>query len=237
LSRRGLLPREHGPAISPAPPPAEKISGEVSELLHIVRTRASEIGWRAAVDQLRPHTQDIWQAATLSQRRRFLRHLRPWWDVHRHRLAPQIGRRIAELRQAGRLQVLAGHVAQCSAGPQGVALTYVPRGSRHPEHLTVDRLVNCTGPQTDPAATDSALLCQLLTDGIAMPDALGLGLDVDAQARLLNAYGDPRKNLLALGPITRGTFWEITAVPDIRIQTWQVARQLSNAHWVAWEGL
>jgi uncharacterized NAD(P)/FAD-binding protein YdhS len=37
--------------------------------------------------------------------------------------------------------------------------------------------------------------------------------------------------------MTRGAFWEIVAVPDIRTQTWNVARRLSNAHWVGGEGL
>ena len=27
------------------------------------------------------------------QQRRFLRHARPWWDVHRHRIAPEVARR------------------------------------------------------------------------------------------------------------------------------------------------
>ena len=43
--------------------------------------------------------------------------------------------------------------------------------------------------------------------------------------------------LYALGPMTRGAFWEIVAVPDIRQQTWNLARRLSNAHWVGGEGL
>ena len=35
----------------------------------------------------------------------------------------------------------------------------------------------------------------------------------------------------------KATGWEIVAVPDIRVQTWSVARRLSNAHWVEGEGL
>ena len=54
---------------------------------------------------------------------------------------------------------------------------------------------------------------------------------------MIGAGGEPFPTLFALGPMTRGTFWEIVAVPDIRRQTWAVARKLSNAHWVGGEGL
>lgn len=57
------------------------------------------------------------------------------------------------------------------------------------------------------------------------------------QSEVVSADGEPFPTLLALGPMTRGTFWEIVAVPDIRRQTWAVARKLSNAHWVGGEGL
>ena len=54
--------------------------------------------------------------------------------------------------------------------------------------------------------------------------------------RVVADDGAPNDRLFALGPMTRGAFWEIVAVPDIRTQAWTLARRLSNAHWVA-EGL
>ena len=58
-----------------------------------------------------------------------------------------------------------------------------------------------------------------------------------AQSEVVGADGTVSDWLMALGPLTRGTFWEIVAVPDIRRQTWAVARKLANAHWVGGEGL
>jgi uncharacterized NAD(P)/FAD-binding protein YdhS len=72
--------------------------------------------------------------------------------------------------------------------------------------------------------------------GAIRPDAAGLGIDVDDQMRVVADDGLPNDRLFALGPMTRGAFWEIVAVPDIRTQAWTLARRLSNAHWVA-EGL
>src|SRR5690606_33147192 len=85
LSRRGLLPRSHGPGAA-WQKIDERPDTAASALLRRVRARAAAIGWRNAVDELRPFTQPMWGNATDEQRARFLRHLRPWWDVHRHRL-------------------------------------------------------------------------------------------------------------------------------------------------------
>jgi uncharacterized NAD(P)/FAD-binding protein YdhS len=82
--------------------------------------------------------------------------------------------------------------------------------------------VNCTGPEGRVERVDDPLIRQLLASGRARPDALGIGLEVDEQSRVC---GDPR--LYALGPLTRGTFWEIVAVPDIRSQARRVAEAIA----------
>ena len=85
--------------------------GDLLALWRWLRRRGGAVGWRAAVDALRPHSQALWQALPAEQQRRFLRHARPWWDVHRHRIAPQVARQIAELVAAGRLEIVAGRIA------------------------------------------------------------------------------------------------------------------------------
>lgn len=231
MSRRGLLPRAHG-ASTPGTL-AERPPRELAPLVQAVRRRAAAIGWRGAVDELRPHTQEIWRRASDTDRARFLRHLRPWWDVHRHRLAPDVAARIGSMRAAGRLEIVAGR--PLASQPESV--DWQPRGSGAVERLPVARVVNCTGPAGDAVRSSDPLLRQLLGDGLARPDAFDLGLDVDADSRLVDAEGRPQPRLFALGPVTRGAHWEITAVPDIRAQVWHVARRLSNAHWVGGEGL
>lgn len=87
------------------------------------------------------------------------------------------------------------------------------------------------------ARTDDTLLRALLDRGAIRPDACRIGIDVDPQSRTLTDMGARNDGLLALGPMTRGAFWEIVAVPDIRAQVWMLARRLSNAYWVAGDGL
>ncbi|MEN3746530.1 FAD/NAD(P)-binding protein [Sphingomonas sp. HF-S3] len=236
LSRRGLLPRSHGPGADWAKID-ERPDTVASELLHRVRARADAIGWRNAVDELRPFTQPMWGNADEDQRARFLRHLRPWWDVHRHRLAPEVNARLQAIIDRGQLTIRAGKTLSFEPAADGVQVALRPRGGDAVESLSVQRIVNCTGPLTDLARTTEPLLRTLAARGTIRADAAKLGIEVDNQAQTMNAAGKINRSLYALGPMTRGAFWEIVAVPDIRTQTWNLARRLSNAQWVGGEGL
>jgi uncharacterized NAD(P)/FAD-binding protein YdhS len=202
-----------------------------------VRDRGEEIGWRHAVDELRPFTQAMWANASDAERARFLRHLRPWWDVHRHRLAPPIADRLAALQANGRLSVVAGKTIALHPAADGLWVRWRSRGSDVVGDLRCRRAINCTGPQGDLLRSTDPLLRRLVTRGSIRPDAARLGIDVDSGAATVAADGRVNDWLFALGPMTRGAFWEIVAVPDIRVQTWNLARRLSNAHWVEGEGL
>jgi len=237
MSRRGLLPHPHAAAAPPPDPLNEKPRETGSALLRRVRTRARAIGWRAAIDELRRFTQDMWRGASDHERARFLRHLRPWWDVHRHRLAPSVAAALAELRDSGVLTVHAGKIVATERYGDTLAVSWRPRSSARPETLRVARMINCTGPQGDLLRAEEPLLRNLVARGIVRPDALRIGIDVDAQSRTVATDGTSNDWLYALGPMTRGAFWEIVAVPDIRVQSWSVARRLANAQWVGGEGL
>jgi uncharacterized NAD(P)/FAD-binding protein YdhS len=50
---------------------------------------------------------------------------------------------------------------------------------------------------------------------------------------VISRYGYASRNLYALGPLTRGTFWEITAVPEIRRQAASLAQRLMARHRVS----
>ncbi|MEG3123398.1 hypothetical protein [Sphingomonas sp. GB1N7] len=100
----------------------------------------------------------------------------------------------------------------------------------------VRRIVNCTGPQGDIARSGEPLIQALGRAGQIRPDALKLGIDVNPRAQIINQAGRAHSDLYCIGPMTRGSFWETVAVPDIRRQAADLARHLSNAHWVG-EGL
>ncbi|WP_112382501.1 FAD/NAD(P)-binding protein [Sphingomonas carotinifaciens] len=236
LSRRGLAPRRHAEGAH-VPGLRDRPQGRPSALVATVRARAGEIGWRGAVDELRPVTQMLWGATDDADRRRFLRHLRPYWDVHRHRLAPQVADRIDALVESGRLRFVAGKSVATEAAPSGLTLHWRPRGTDRVESTPAARLVNCTGPQGDLLRSDEPLIRHLLVEGAIRPDPLRLGLEVDRQSRAIDAGGEAQDRLYCIGPMTRGGLWEAVAVPDLRQQVWDLARRLSHAQWVGGEGL
>lgn len=237
LSRRGLCPRAHHEALPAIPPLSEKPPAALSRLLRFVRANAREHGWRDAVDALRPMTQMMWTAAGDDVRRRFLRHLRPWWDVHRHRLAPEVAARIAAMEADGRLRFAAGKIVEARATNGVGEVVWRARGAQTSSSGGFRRIVNCTGPQGDLLRTREPLLVALHAAGRIRPDPLRLGIDIDASSRVIAADGVAWDTLHAIGPMTRGGLWEIVAVPDLRRQTWSLARKLANAHWVGGEGL
>lgn len=96
LSRRGLRPQVHAPVAAPAEVfDPDRLPTRTADLVRRVREAAGRTEWRAVVDSLRPYTHRLWQGLPLEERRRFLRHVRPYWDIHRHRIAPAVAARLA----------------------------------------------------------------------------------------------------------------------------------------------
>lgn len=236
LSRRGMSPRRHA-AAAPFTPCADRPTGSASMLVHALRQRSEAIGWRNAVDELRPFTQDMWRAATSDERSRFLRHLRPWWDVHRHRIAPQVADQLAVMQAEGRLEIRAAKVVSAVTDSRGLTVHLRKRGQEATEEMPAARIINCTGPLGDLRRTDDPLLHQLAERGDIRPDPLAIGIDVDRQCHAIARDGTAQQRLFVVGPMTRGAHWEIVAVPDIRRQVWSLAREITGAHWVSAEGL
>lgn len=222
LSRRGLIPRVHAD-FTPAPTAWEDLpQGNLLTLWRWLRRRSGEVGWRAAVDSLRPHSQALWQSLGEGQHRRFLRHARPWWDVHRHRIAPQVAQRLTGIIAEGRLRVAAGRIRELRGGADALTATIQRRGGGETA-MEFAHAFNCTGPLGAIGRTNDPLLRDLLARGAIAPDPLGLGIAVDATNRVA---ASPR--LWALGPLTKGRYWEITSVPDIRGQAAAVAGDIAR---------
>lgn len=225
LSRRGLTPRGHEAKPDVAVPPTEALlHAAPSQRLHEARRLSKQESWRGVMDGLRPITAELWREADTATRARLVRHLRPWWDVHRHRIADSIAAALAALETAGRLTVTAGRVSRIEQDAEGVTLTYRPRSGPARPPLTARWLIDCTGPGHDPAK--DALTGPLLASGRARLDELRLGLDLDADGRVLAADGTPDPRLLVLGPPARAAFWETIAVPDIRKRIEDVVKTL-----------
>ncbi|QDE95235.1 hydroxyacylglutathione hydrolase [Myxococcus xanthus] len=208
----------------------------IRPILHLLRRevrRAAEAGadWRTVVDALRPVTIPLWQRLPVGERQRFLRHLRSYWDVHRHRMAPSIGETVERLRREGRLTLHAARVRGFALEASGVEVRVRPRGQGGEEALRVQHVINCTGPE-GAMTRGHPVLGGLVETGLVCPDVLGMGLATDADGALLNAGGRASGRLYTLGPPRRGELWETTAVPEIRGQArelaWHLLQRLSS---------
>jgi uncharacterized NAD(P)/FAD-binding protein YdhS len=230
LSRRGLLPQRH--AAVPFPPfPTENTPRTVRGLLRLIRLqvkKAEERGsdWRAVVDSLRPVTQQIWCSLPLVEQRRFLRHLRSYWDVHRHRIAERIADQLTLQLRSGQIRMHAGRITEYRECPAGVEITYRERKSGQVTKLLVDRIVNCTGPEGDYRRVSCPLVLDLMERKLARPDALSMGLDVADDGAVLDSQGSPSNFLYAVGPLRKGKLWESVAVPELRVQVAELASLL-----------
>ena len=234
LSRRGLVPQPHEAIGSSWPTPvfSEVASGSVLGLMRAIRAElraaaAQNIGWRAVIDSLRPLTAKLWRGLPAAERARFLRHVRPYWDIHRHRTAPPAAELLNHLRANGTLQIIRGRVAEVRRGPGLAEVIYHECPAGVGKSLAAQRVIYATGLQGVRAS--GGLVAALLASGQARLDGQGLGLDVTQTLGVIDAQGKTTRNLWALGPIVRGVFWECLAVPDIRLQADQLARELALA--------
>jgi uncharacterized NAD(P)/FAD-binding protein YdhS len=232
VSRRGLLPRCHtSAAVAPCGPIAYP-SG-LRALTRFLREQAEQAlaaggTWQAVIDGLRPVTEEIWATLSADDRQRFLRHLRTWWDVHRHRIATPVAARIEAARASGQLHVHAGRLRGYESADCRMTVRFRLRGSDDVATLRVARVVNCSGPGADYRRVADPLVRSLLIEGIGRPDQSRLGLDVSESCALRSRSGAESRRLFAVGPVTKGAFWEMTAVPDIRRQCEQLAQGLAR---------
>src|SRR5215468_2920814 len=91
---------------------------------------ASTRTWQKVATGLRPYTQRLWQEFPLSSKRCFLEHARAWWDVHRHRMAPEVETRLTWALEAGRLATVAAKVTDIEPNADGALVRYRRRGQR-----------------------------------------------------------------------------------------------------------
>ena len=229
LSRRGFLPHEHAPArrwdgLRLDVEDRRSLATLCRAVRREVRQAADEgFDWRSVMDALRPHTQLLWQELAPGDKRRFLRHLRSWWEIHRHCMPPSVAAQVAAARERGALQVMSGRLEQIELTDDGLLAIWRPRGQDAVKRLPVQRVINCSGPETDCERIGDPLVAQLIEAGLARPDPYRLGVHATRQGALIGRDGRPSRLLFGVGPIVRGALWEIVSVPEIRTQAEQVA--------------
>jgi uncharacterized NAD(P)/FAD-binding protein YdhS len=235
ISRRGLLPQAHrAPARSYVPPTPTDINTWPRTALgmlrrtraEVARGNARNINWRETLTALRAVTPQLWRSLPEPEQRRWLSHIRPFWETHRHRAAPEAWAKIEDLMRARRLRAQAARLINLEPNHTAVRVTICPRGGDAPVTLEVARVINCSGPETDLSRVANPLLRSLREKRMIATDPLGLGLNSTADGAAMDASGHASASLFVLGPLRRPQLWETTAVPELRIQAETLARHL-----------
>jgi len=226
ISRRGLLPLPHAATRNPIRLDVADIPLG-TELSYFVRWFAELIeeteraggDWRDVIDGIRPFNRQIWRDWPATAKRRFLEHTKAWWDIHRHRIPADIHVRAEKAIEAGELKLLAAKAVGAKERDDGsIELSLRRRGATTVEAMSCSRVYDCSGFTKDISGTSAEPLRSLFQQGLVRTDPLRISLDVTTDCSVVDAAGRPSAKLFAAGPLTRGAFFEIDAVPDIRLQ-------------------
>jgi uncharacterized NAD(P)/FAD-binding protein YdhS len=231
LSRNGRLYQVHKPY---QPRPLADLPDDLNSPRGAIRWIREQVAiaehtgsdWRAVIDSLRPHTAAIWQKWTLTQRQSFLRHARNLWDIHRHRMSPEVADQLGTLVEDRVLKIHRGKLVSAKQNGNLAQVTWEHTDTKERSTLDVARIVNCTGPSRDYSKIESPLIAQLIKAGLIVPDQLRLGFDTDQDGRFVNVQCEPVQGLFTLGPVRIPGLWESLAIPEIRNQAKSLAKLL-----------
>ncbi|MCQ2995870.1 FAD/NAD(P)-binding protein [Pseudomonas syringae] len=235
LSRRGIQPQTHRENLPPS-----RYSGDLLDnilrgphtalnYLRLVRRELSisTNDWRDIIASLRPVTPLLWQNLSHCERRRFLRHLQPYWDSYRHRVAPASYRKFTEYQDDGSVFTMKGRVVSTSTTDSKIQVDIRTRGKDEIAERKFDWIINCTGPSTKLSGVDTLLVKGLIQSGTIKQDIHCLGLVTEGTA-VVNAAGETLDWLSYIGPMLKATLWEATAVPELRNHALDLASRIKK---------
>jgi len=237
VSRRALLPQPdalpepgaatHSPLFDPtgAAPTLRDLYRSVRGALSA--GHRSKQPWQPVMDAVLRQADALWEGLTLADRRRFLRHVRPYWMVFRHRADPAALARLHAAQHSGQLRRIAARI-ESAAGRDDRLRVVLRHAGRAGQAIEADWVINAAGPDERIALRADSLIAGLLRDGHARAGELGLGLHVTADGEVLAADGQQTPALFALGLPTRGVFWEVTSVPALRTRAAPLAARLAE---------
>jgi uncharacterized NAD(P)/FAD-binding protein YdhS len=229
LSRHARLPLPHEPVSSLQTAQVDAFFGSLNALVSVplsslvrkIREEAERLGSsQPVIAEMRPHLQQLWAAMPLASKRRFLRHIRPFWEVHRHRIPEAHAVVLDALRKSGRLIVTAGRLQSAHRDGGKIELEYLL--GRETVRKSFDIAMCCAGPESDIRKVELPLIGNLLRRGIIRPGPLGLGIDPIESS----LPGDVQQRFRILGPLQREHLWEITAVREIRSEAVRLAKEV-----------
>lgn len=234
ISRRGLRSRGHAAvAQEPYGEFRDRPATTALSLLKRVRSAIREaqsagLTWHPVIDAVRAQGQDIWKALPLGERKRLVRHLRPYWDVHRFRIAPQVENVVEAAITDRQLTVLAASLADVTRSGETIKARLRLRHTGTSVESAYDAVIVTTGPAHGGILKSQGWLAELADRGLLASDPTGLGLSCDRGSRALDRSGVAVPGLYIAGPLARGTFGELMGLPQVSEHASFVAGQVAE---------
>jgi uncharacterized NAD(P)/FAD-binding protein YdhS len=236
ISRRGLMPKPqsvfHVDAAHGGGVPLLSKAHSLRQLLRACRDLARDVermggDWREAIAFIRAQAPAIWRRMPNAERRRFVRHVQVHWDIHRHRMPPQLTERMETLRRSGKLNIGAGSIEKVVAKDTCLRVSWRPRGGHATAHMTVDMVVNATGPNYNIERSQDPLINSLRSAGLVTPDSLNLGIRTAQFGACVDAAGHISERLFYLGPMLRAEHLDATAAAELSVHAEALAAHLA----------
>lgn len=230
LSRHALLPLPHCHGGTATFDPAPLQTMDLRARMRFLRAAAKQavadgLPWQAAMERIRPHGQALWQSLSIADQRRFLRHVVRLWDVHRHRIAPEVHDVLQAMLERGQLRLHRGRLDTVMDEGRRLRVTTHTRDGRTDE-FDVDYVVNATGVEMRAQTMRNPLLHDVLGKGHAQPGPHGIGLKAARDGRMVDADGNAQPRVFILGSLRIGCVWESIAIPELRGQAETAVREL-----------
>ena len=203
-----------------------------SFIYHSKKLRELGISAEPITDSLRPFTQNIWINLSVTEKKRFLSHVRHLWGLARHRLPIHIHDKIQKLRIDKKLEIIKGKLIDISEENNLLTVEFYDKSTQQNNTIRVGRVINCTGPQVNIQKSTNQLLKTLSVKGLIQSDLYRLGMVTTSEYEIVNAHDQIVSNMFTLGGNLRGMLWETTAVPELKKQCYDLASILiSKMEW------
>ncbi len=234
VSRRGLVSRLRTRV--PAASYGDFTTDPSRTALSLVRRARATIAaaeregscWEAVIEGIREQGGEIWAALPHAERHRFLRHVRPYWDVHRYQLAPPLGAICDRKAKDGTFRTQAARIVSVEADTDGFNVLLRERGAPAAKVERFGAIINCTGPDHSSVVQTNPALASLAEAGLLRPDGFRLGIETDMSARVIDSAGKPVETLFVSGPLARAAFGELMGLPQVSLHAALVAEKVSQ---------
>jgi uncharacterized NAD(P)/FAD-binding protein YdhS len=234
ISRRGL--RARGRSLNPCPPegdflnpPARSATALVRRIRAAIRVAVSRGGtWETAIECVRNQGQEIWRELAPDARRRIVRHLRPFWDVHRFRAAPQIEAILDGKLKDGTLTLRRARLGAVEREGSGFAVELRDLRAGVSQTQSFDRILVAVGPSHRDILRTQPFVAELAAAGALTLDATELGLRTSREGLAVGANGVADPTLFIAGPLARGTFGELMGLPQVSAYSKFVATRIAD---------